>query len=61
MVRKYLEDPLQLAVEEMPEPTCPDDGFLVEVRAVGVNFFDILQSRGGLEQWRDCWRKWTSR
>jgi NADPH2:quinone reductase len=38
--------PDTLKLEQLPEPTCPDDGYLVATRAVGVNFADVVQRRG---------------
>jgi NADPH:quinone reductase-like Zn-dependent oxidoreductase len=54
-LRKLTENPLDLKVEQVPEPKCPADGMLVEVRAVGLNYFDALQIAGWFERagWRD--------
>jgi NADPH:quinone reductase len=38
--------PETLLLEDVPEPECPPDGYLVQVRAIGVNFADIVQRRG---------------
>ncbi len=46
VLHKYVESPLALVPEEVPAPACPEDGFLVEVRAMGLNYYDILQTRG---------------
>ncbi len=39
-------DPSELAVREFPEPVLVPGGALVEVRAAGCNFFDILLVKG---------------
>lgn len=46
VVRKYVATPKELVVESVAPPACPADGFLVEVRAMGLNYFDLLQTRG---------------
>ena len=35
-----------LAVREHPEPPLPEDGYLVEVRAIGMNFAETVERRG---------------
>lgn len=41
-----LDGPSAVVVEEVPEPEAGPDQVLVDVRAVGVNFPDLLQSKG---------------
>ena len=41
-----LDGPVALEVNDVPEPTPGDDEVLVDVRAVGVSFPDLLLSRG---------------
>jgi NADPH:quinone reductase-like Zn-dependent oxidoreductase len=50
VLRKLVDSPRELNVETLEDPKCPDDGFLVEVRAIGVNFFDMLQISGKLNR-----------
>lgn len=38
--------PEVLEVREHPEPALPDDGYVVAVQAIGVNFADIVERRG---------------
>jgi len=38
--------PEVLRVAEHPEPELPADGYLVEVRAAGINFADVVERRG---------------
>jgi NADPH2:quinone reductase len=45
-VLRGVGEPDQLAVQEVPEPEAGDGQALVEVRAAGVNFADILIRRG---------------
>jgi NADPH2:quinone reductase len=35
-----------LRIRELPDPTAPVDGYVVEVRAAGVNFADVVERRG---------------
>ncbi len=41
-----LDGPSSVSVQEVPEPTAGADQVLVEVKAVGVSWPDLLQSRG---------------
>jgi NADPH2:quinone reductase len=41
-----LDGPSAVEVREVPEPTCSPDQVLIDVRAAGVNFPDVLQSKG---------------
>lgn len=41
-----LEGPAAVEVREVPEPTRTGDQVLIDVRAAGVNFPDVLQSKG---------------
>jgi NADPH2:quinone reductase len=41
-----LDGPAAVEVREVPEPTRDPDQVLVDVRAAGVNFPDVLQSKG---------------
>ncbi|MHA6784234.1 NADPH:quinone oxidoreductase family protein [Pseudonocardia saturnea] len=41
-----LEGPAAVEVREVPEPTRNPDQVLIDVRAAGVNFPDVLQSKG---------------
>jgi NADPH2:quinone reductase len=45
VVDRWME-PAELAVREAPEPALRPGTMLVEVRAAGCNFFDILMARG---------------
>ena len=45
VVDRWME-PSELAVREAPEPRLRPGGLLVDVRAAGCNFFDILMARG---------------
>jgi NADPH2:quinone reductase len=45
VVDRWME-PSELAVREAPEPTLRSGTMLVDVRAAGCNFFDILMARG---------------
>jgi len=49
-VKKYVLDsfggPQVLQVADHPTPDCPDDGYLVETRAVGLNFAETVERRG---------------
>ena len=45
VVDRWME-PAELEVREVPEPDLGPDGLLVDVRAAGCNFFDILMVRG---------------
>jgi len=38
--------PEVLTLREVPDPSPPDDGYLVEVRAAGLNFADVVERRG---------------
>ncbi|MBA3377214.1 MAG: zinc-binding dehydrogenase [Actinobacteria bacterium] len=42
--------PEQLAIQEMPEPTVGDDAAIVDVRACGINFADVLIRLGRYPQ-----------
>jgi NADPH2:quinone reductase len=35
-----------MVVSDQPEPTLADDGYVVEIRAAGINFADIVERRG---------------
>lgn len=39
-------EPDVLTVRDHPEPTLPDDGYLVEVKAAGINYADVVERRG---------------
>src|SRR5690349_16419935 len=41
-----LDGPAAVEVGEVPEPEAGPDQVLIDVRAVGVNFPDVLQSKG---------------
>jgi NADPH2:quinone reductase len=41
-----LDGPAAVQVDEVPEPEAGSDKVVVDVRAVGVNFPDVLQSKG---------------
>lgn len=45
------DGPEALQIRDVPEPPPRDDAVLIDVRAVGVNFPDLLQTRG-LYQWK---------
>src|SRR5512134_2907284 len=45
VVDRFVE-PAELALREAPEPTLRPGTLLVEVKAAGCNFFDILMCRG---------------
>ena len=45
VVDRWME-PSELAVREAPEPAVRAGAMLVDVRAAGCNFFDILMARG---------------
>jgi NADPH2:quinone reductase len=45
VVDRWME-PADLAVREVPEPPLRSGALLVDVRAAGCNFFDILMARG---------------
>ena len=45
VVDRWME-PSELCVMEIPEPEVPPGNLLVEVRAAGCNFFDILMVQG---------------
>ncbi len=45
VVDRWME-PSELRVHEIPEPEVPPGNLLVEVRAAGCNFFDILMVQG---------------
>src|SRR5262249_57466158 len=45
VVDRWME-PAELGVREVPEPDLGPGGLLVDVRAAGCNFFDILMVRG---------------
>lgn len=38
--------PEVLTLEERPAPACPERGYLVSTRAVGLNFADVVERRG---------------
>jgi NADPH:quinone reductase-like Zn-dependent oxidoreductase len=38
--------PEVLALEEVPDPPCPEDGAVLEIRAAGVNHLDLWVRRG---------------
>lgn len=38
--------PAALVLREMPEPAVPEDGWLLETRAIGINFADVVGRRG---------------
>ena len=38
--------PEVLEVRDMPRPVFPDDGYLIETRAVGLNFAELVERRG---------------
>lgn len=38
--------PEALVLREVPEPKAPEDGWLLETRAIGVNFADVVGRRG---------------
>jgi NADPH2:quinone reductase len=39
-------EPDVMVVSEQPEPELPRDGFVVEIRAAGINFADVVERRG---------------
>lgn len=39
-------DPELMVVSDQPEPELPRDGYVVEIRAAGINFADIVERRG---------------
>ena len=41
-VLKDVGEPEQLVVEEVPEPEAADGQAIVDVRAAGINFADVL-------------------
>ncbi|KAK7555334.1 quinone oxidoreductase [Phyllosticta citricarpa] len=45
-VAKYVKDPSELRVSEIPEPVPKPNEYLIEVRSFSCNFFDILQIQG---------------
>ena len=45
-VLKGVGGPEQLVVEEVPEPEAADGQAIVDVRAAGINFADVLIRRG---------------
>ncbi len=52
-VLKGVGEPEQLAVEEVPEPEAVEGAAIVDVRAAGINFADILIRRGMYPQMPD--------
>ena len=46
IVVDHLMEPGDLEVKEVPEPSAAPGGLVVEVRAAGCNFFDILMVKG---------------
>lgn len=38
--------PEVLKVREYPDPTCPADGYVIETRAIGLNFAELVERRG---------------
>ncbi len=38
--------PEVLKLEDHPDPVCPEDGWVVETRAIGLNFAEIVERRG---------------
>lgn len=45
-VSSYVSSPSDLRISTVPTPTPSPDKYLVEIRACGTNFFDLLQIRG---------------
>lgn len=41
-------------VGDHPEPACPSDGYVVEVRAAGINFADVVERRGRYRKGQTC-------
>lgn len=39
-------EPEVLAVADHPEPVAPEDGYVVEIRAAGINYADVVERRG---------------
>ncbi|MDQ3672095.1 MAG: zinc-binding dehydrogenase [Actinomycetota bacterium] len=50
VVLQAIGGPEQLTVQEMPEPTVEDGGAIVDVRACGINFADVLIRLGRYPQ-----------
>jgi NADPH:quinone reductase-like Zn-dependent oxidoreductase len=46
VVDHWLATPSELQLKTLPDPTCPSDGVLIRVMAIGLNFFDNLMIRG---------------
>jgi len=45
-VKEFVAGPQDLQVSDVAEPQPQADEYLVEIRACGANFFDLLQIRG---------------
>ncbi|MEZ5978827.1 MAG: zinc-binding dehydrogenase [Planctomycetota bacterium] len=46
IVLKAFGGPEVLALEDVPEPTAPAGGWVVDVRAIGLNFAEVVERRG---------------
>ncbi|KAJ3333315.1 hypothetical protein HDU76_009469 [Blyttiomyces sp. JEL0837] len=46
VVDRWLKDVNELKVSSVPDPTCPEDGVIIKIAAIGLNFFDILMVQG---------------
>jgi NADPH2:quinone reductase len=46
-VHKWLKGPEELQIDRIPAPDPPGDGeYEIDVRAIGCNFYDVLQIQG---------------